>query len=151
MTGRVAARAERAGFSLVEALVALAIAALCFVAIFELQDQMTKGQVRLQRTLAAAEMERNALELGADVNMMAEPQGRRALTGGRTVRWTASRLTEPRRNAGFPVGDGSYDVALYDVQVVIETEGGRPLSHLRFARLGWRGNIGADALSSLGD
>ena len=144
-------KSRRKGFSLIEALVALAIAALCFVAIFELQDQMTKGQVRLQRALATAELERNALELVLDVNMMEHPQGERVLAGEQIVRWSADRLTEPRRNAGFPVGDGSYDVALYNVEVIIEAQGGRPLARLEFERLGWRSNIGTEALSSLAD
>ena len=133
---------RRNGFSLVEALVALAIAALAFTAIFALQDQMTVGQMRLQRTLDTAAVQRNGLELLADINPMEEPSGQRNMTGGRVISWTAEPVTETRRNAGFPSGEGVFDVALYQVDAVITTAGGRELGRLQFRRLGWRRAFG---------
>ena len=43
----------RDGFSLIEALVALAIASMTLTAIFELQIQMTRNQQRAARTVSA--------------------------------------------------------------------------------------------------
>ncbi len=136
---------RRGGFSLIEALVALAIAALAFTAIFELQAQMTLGQMRLQRTLDSAAIQLNALELVRDVNPMEEPFGERSLSSGQIVSWTSIAVTEPRRNAGFPAGDGAFDVALFDVDVAIQTQGGRELGALSFRRLGWRRSYAFDA------
>lgn len=136
--------ARREGFSLVEALVALAIAALAFTAIFALQDQMTVGQMRLQRALDTAALQRNALELVQDLNPMDQPSGQRVLAGGQVVSWTAQPLTETRRNAGFPAGEGVFDVALYEVETVITAAGGRELGRLQFRRLGWRRTFEVD-------
>ena len=45
----------------------------------------------------------------------------------------------PRRvNAGFPAGDGAFEVQLYRVTVGVERPQGRAPAPLVFDRLGWR-------------
>jgi len=53
----------RDGFSLVEALVALAVASMALLAVFALQQQLARGQQRHQAALELVRLQRNALAL----------------------------------------------------------------------------------------
>lgn len=128
----------RGGFSLIEALVALAIASMTLMAIFELQIQMARGQQRAALAIEQVAAQENAIALTRDLNPMERPQGRIELPGGDVVVWSAEPKSERRINAGFPAGDGAYEVQLYRVTVGIERAQGRPPAPLVFYRLGWR-------------
>lgn len=133
-----AAARGRGGFSLIEALVALAIASMTLMAIFELQIQMTRSQQRAALAIEQVAAQENALALTRTLNPMAQPQGRIELPGGDTVVWSAEPRSERRVNAGFPEGDGMFEVQLYRVVVGVERAQGRPPAPLVFDRLGWR-------------
>ncbi|WP_287104271.1 prepilin-type N-terminal cleavage/methylation domain-containing protein [Brevundimonas sp.] len=128
----------RQGFSLIEALVALAIAAMVLTAIFELQQQMARGQRRAADALEQVAAQENALALIRDVNPMEQPEGAIELPGGDVVRWTSTPKTEPRTNAGFPTGDGAFQVQLFTLTVQVERRNGRSPAPLVFDRMGWR-------------
>lgn len=130
--------AGRAGFSLIEALVALAIASMTLMAIFELQIQMTRAQQRAALAVEQVTAQENALALTRNLNPMDQPQGRIDLPGGDTVVWSAEPKSERRINAGFPAGDGTFEVQLYRVTVGVERAQGRSPAPLVFDRLGWR-------------
>jgi prepilin-type N-terminal cleavage/methylation domain-containing protein len=130
-------RRER-GFSLIEALVALAIAAMALAAVFELQRQLAEGEQRHTRTLQLVALQKNALALTRDLNPTAEPAGAVPLAGGQTVRWASQPLTAPRTNTGLPTGEGSFELRLYRVRVDITDRTGRRLGGLDFDRVGWR-------------
>jgi len=131
-------RRRRSGFSLIEALVALTIAALTLGAVFQLQIQMARGQQRAAEAIAQVAAQENAIALTRDLNPMAEPVGEIALAGGDTIRWDAVPRDEPIRNAGFPFGNGNYDVQLFTVTVTVERAIGRDPLPLVFDRMGWR-------------
>ena len=135
---RRAAGAPRAGFSLIEALVALAIAAMVLAAIFELQVQMSRSQVRAAETLEQVAAQENAIVLLRDLNPTAQPEGVIALPGGDTVRWTSSPQGEAMTNAGFPAGNGRFEVRRYTITATIERPDARSPRPLVFDRLGWR-------------
>ncbi len=128
----------RRGFSLIEALVALIVAAMALMAIFELQQQLVRGQLRYERALALVQLQRDALALTRDLNPTASPTGEAPLTGGRTVRWTSTALTRPRPNLDHATTPGRYEVTLYRVQVDILDPRRRILGQLAFDRMGWR-------------
>ncbi len=129
---------RRRGFSLIEALVALIVASMALLAVYALQEQLARGQLRYQRALAAAGLRRDAMALTEEVNPMSEPVGERPLAGGRRVRWTSTPLTDPRPNAGYPSGVGRYEVRLYRLSVLILDAQGRRIDSVAFDRLGWR-------------
>lgn len=129
---------RRSGFSLIEALVALAIASVTLMAIFELQMQLARGQQRAARAIAQSAQQENALALTRAVNPMDQPEGVIALPGGDTVRWTSEPRGEEVTNAGFPVGQGAYRVRLYTMTVSVEPTDGPPPAPLVFDRVGWR-------------
>ncbi len=128
----------RQGFSLIEALVALAIAAMVLTAIFELQQQMARGQRRAADALEQVAAQENALALTRDLNPMEQPEGVIELPDGDVVRWTSTPKTEPRTNAGFPTGDGAFQVQLFTLTVQVERRNGRSPAPLVFDRMGWR-------------
>ena len=138
MTSHREASRRRAGFSLIEALVALAIASMMLMAIFELQIQMARGQQRAGEAIEQVVKQENALALTRDVNPMLQPTGEVDLAGGDIVRWTSSPKGQPRLNAGIPTGDGAYEVQLFTVTVDIEPRTGRAPASLTFDRMGWR-------------
>ena len=130
-------RRRRSGFSLIEALVALTIAALTLAAIFELQVQMVRGQQRAVEAMEQVAAQENALALTRDINPMVSPQGRISLPEGDTISWTSEALGLPQQNTGFPTGNGSYQVQLYRLTVRVERANGRSPSPLVFDRMGW--------------
>jgi prepilin-type N-terminal cleavage/methylation domain-containing protein len=133
-----AASRRHDGFSLIEALVALAIASMTLMAIFELQIQMTRNQQRAALAIEQVAVQENALALTRSLNPMAQPQGRIELPGGDVVVWSAEPRGERRVNAGFPAGQGAFEVQLYRVTVEVERAQGRPPAPLVFDRVGWR-------------
>ena len=131
-------RTSREGFSLIEAIVALTIAAIMLMAIFDLQQQMARGQERAQRAIVQSALQENALALTRAVNPMERPAGTIALPGGETVRWTSVPKGRAVTNAGFPVGQGAFEVQLYTMTVSIQPTAGPPPAPLTFDRMGWR-------------
>lgn len=128
----------RKGFSLIEALIALAIAAMTLTAIFELQQQMIRGQRRAADAMEQVAAQENALALTRDLNPLEQPEGTIQLPEGDTIRWSSEPRTEVRTNAGFPTGDGLFQVQLFTVTVEIDRRNGRSPAPLVFDRMGWR-------------
>lgn len=131
-------RRAREGFSLIEALIALAIAAMTLTAIFELQQQMIRGQRRAADAMEQVAAQENALALTRDLNPLEQPDGMIELPEGDTIRWSSEPRTEVRTNAGFPTGDGLFQVQLFTVTVEIDRRNGRSPAPLVFDRMGWR-------------
>jgi prepilin-type N-terminal cleavage/methylation domain-containing protein len=136
---------RREGFSLIEALVALAIAAMTLTAIFELQQQMIRGQRRAADVMEQVAAQENALALTRDINPMDQPSGTITLPEGDVIRWTSNPKTQGRTNAGFPTGDGTFQLQLFTVTVEIERRNGRSPAPLVFDRMGWRRMVGEGA------
>jgi len=129
---------RRAGFSLIEALVALTIAAMVLGAIFELQLQMVRGQQRAADAMEQVMAQENAIALTRSLNPMEKPEGRITLPGGDTIRWTSEAKGRPVQNAGFPTGDGLFLVQLFTLTVQVDRVRGRSPAPMVFDRMGWR-------------
>jgi prepilin-type N-terminal cleavage/methylation domain-containing protein len=129
---------DRAGFSLIEALVALIIAALALSAALALQQQLADGQRRYQKALAAAALERDAMVLTSDINPTAQPNGEAPLAGGGAVRWTSTPRSEPRLNTGSARAGRQFELRLYRVSVQIVDGRNGLVGQLNFDRVGWR-------------
>jgi prepilin-type N-terminal cleavage/methylation domain-containing protein len=126
------------GFSLIEALVALAVAAIALTALFALQQQLADAQRRHQKALELVTLQRNALALTEDLNPTLEPAGELELAGGKVLRWTSTPLTPPRTQTGIPSGEGRYELRLYRVAIVIADRRGGYLGRVDFDRMGWK-------------
>ena len=132
-------RARRArGFSLIEALIALIIAAISLAAVLELQRQLADGQARYQRALELAQLQRDAIVLTEDVNPAERPDGVARLSGGRSLRWRAEPRGPEALNTGSAASGRRFEMRLYRVTVSILGADGAPLGQVAFDRVGWR-------------
>jgi prepilin-type N-terminal cleavage/methylation domain-containing protein len=126
------------GFSLIEALVALIIAAISLAAVLELQRQLADGQARYERALELAQLQRDALAVTANLNPDVQPEGVTPLAAGRSLRWRA----EPRGPAALNTGSASagrrFQMRLYRVTVDILDASGASMGQIAYDRLGWR-------------
>jgi len=136
---------RRAGFSLVEALIALIIAALVLMAIFELQRQLSQDQARYEEALAAAETRRNALVLLRGINPTERPSGALSLGGGRAMRWTATPIAPARPNVRYPVGRGDHEMRLWRLSVRVDDPRGVAIDRFELDQLGWRRGVSGPA------
>jgi len=128
---------SKAGFSLLEALAALTIAAVSLAALMGMQHQLVDAQRRSDAAIAKADLKKNALVLIREVNPDEYPEGEIALPPNRTVRWTATALTEPKLSAGFPNGDGRFMVTLYRMAVEVVDAQGAVVEAFEVERMGW--------------
>ena len=85
----------KAGFSLLEALVALAIGAMMLGAILGLQHQFIDAQRRHDATMQSSNLQRDVLALIKEVNPAERPDGEIALPPDRTIRWTSEAVSPP--------------------------------------------------------
>ena len=127
-----------AGFSLIEALVALIIAAMALAGVLELQRQLADGQQRYERALMVAGLQRDAIALLSDVNPTETPQGSAPLTAGRSIRWDSTARSAPALNTGAARVGRRFEMRLYRVSVTILDRDGAALGQLAFDRVGWR-------------
>lgn len=126
------------GFSLIEALVALIIAAISLAAVLELQRQLADGQRRYERALEIAQLQRDALALTANINPAAQPEGVVPLAAGRSLHWRAEPSGAAALNTGSPTAGRRFELRLYRVRVDIADSAGAPMGQVAFDRVGWR-------------
>lgn len=124
------------GFSLLEAIVALAILATAGLALFASMSQSVQMVSRAENARLADSAVRNAVAWMETVNPMQTPQGEQEL-GDVTLRWSA-QLVEPERDAmtGY-LQPGLYRLGLYDVHLELLRDG-RPLTEAVVRRVGYR-------------
>lgn len=128
----------RAGFSLIEVLVALSIAAVSLLAILDLQRQLVDGQRRYERALAVTELRRTALLFIRNINPRAQPEGLIHLPPNVDIQWTAQPLGDARRNIGLPNGDGNFMVQLYRLQVRVSDRRTGQSQMFAVEQVGWK-------------
>ena len=136
---------KRSGFSLVEALVALAVASMCLLALFGLQVQLTRAQRRYEAALARSEARRDILALVRDLNPAETPDGRAAVPPDGTLRWTSTPLTAARQGLDAAGAPAAYAVRLYRVDATLTTADGRVRDSLSVDLMGWRRGTGPQA------
>ncbi len=129
---------SRRGFSLLEALVALAIASVCLLTLFGLQRQLAVGQRRAEAAISRAEAQRNVLALVRDLNPELQPQGAVALPDGERLTWTSRPLGPPRRALQPSGAPGPFAVRLHEVRAALVDGAGARRAELSVERMGWR-------------
>lgn len=128
--------AGAAGFSLLEAIVALTVFSVCAMALYGWLAVNQSALLRVQASDAAVRDGRSALAALEAVNPMAEPEGERSLPGGLEVRWTSEEIAEREPGTGPGGTQLIFDLALYELDVQVLREG-REVRRFAVRRAGW--------------
>lgn len=105
-------RAVARGFSLLEAIVALAILAAAGLALFAAMSQSLQMVQRAQQSRETDVALRNALAWSERINPMQQPRGEQAL-GSWLLRWDSEPLEAPRSGTTGNLASGLYELGLY--------------------------------------
>lgn len=124
------------GFSLLEAIVALAILASAGLALFAALGQSVQMVGRAERAQQLELVLRNGLAWMEQVNPMEEPQGELRI-GDHILRWQAEPLEPPRDNQTGTIQPGLFEVGLYRVRLEVWREGALELE-TGVNRIGYR-------------
>ncbi len=124
---------RQSGFSVIEALVAVAIVAIALLPLAQLQGQASHTAAQQQMLQQRLTAERSALAVLRDLNVMAAGSGVRDLGGGVTLHWSARPIS-----ASVNTLRGGFAVRLYTVHVILRESGGQPVSTFDIEQLGWR-------------
>lgn len=128
------ARAGR-GFSLLEAIVALAVFSTAALALYGWLSTNVVGLGRAEARIDALRDARAGLAVVETINPMAEPRGSRDLDG-LIVEWTSEEVV-PRRSGTTATGLPSvFDLALYELEVTVR-RGPRETYRFQVRRAGW--------------
>ena len=124
------------GFSLLEAIVALALLASVGMALLSWLNGSLISLRRVQEVAAVQAAARDALAYLDTINPMLTPQGETEL-GEWRLRWQAREVEPAREGAGYPGGIGLFDVGLYDTRVWLERDG-RAIEEFVLRQVGYR-------------
>ncbi len=108
-----------AGFTLLEAIVAMVLIATAAMALFAWINNSFANMARIQTANARALAETNALQFVQTINPMKAPSGSTTL-GNLKVEWNARPVSDRRSNLGEAGDPGVFVVALYEIEVAVE-------------------------------
>lgn len=103
---------NESGFTLLEAIVAIALLGALLVPLYNLMTRNLDGLFRVGDANLHSEVMLNALALLDTVNPMERPEGSAEL-GAYVLRWRSELLTAPIDGVGFPAGQSLYQIAMY--------------------------------------
>lgn len=110
------------GFSLLEAIVALAIVATAGLALFAAMNQSVQMALKVESARKSDTAMRNALAWMETVNPALTPMGEKHL-GDMVLEWRSEPVEPPRDAMTGYLQAGLYQVGLYDVAIDIRGDG----------------------------
>lgn len=110
------------GFTLLEAIVALAIMAAAGLALFVAMSQSMQMLQRAERARALDSALRDALALAERIDPVTEPRGARTVQGY-ALRWSASPVEPPRDGVTGHLQPGLYEIGLYRMRLELWRDG----------------------------
>lgn len=128
-------RASR-GFTLLEAIVALAVLSAAGLAMFAAMSQSMQMIRRAQEARAHDSAMREALAVAQTIDPMARASGEQAL-GDYELRWRARPVEPSRDNATGFLEPGYYQVGLFDLRLELWRQG-ELVRSFDTRRTGWR-------------
>lgn len=129
-------RAKSAGFTLLEAIVALAILAAGTMALFAALNGALRSIERAEAATRLDSVTENALARLESVNPMLRPEGEEPL-GGYTMRWRSTLVAGPTDVLTNYFHPGLHEAALYEIDVEL-WRGASFEGRFTLRRAGWR-------------
>ncbi len=129
-------RRKAAGFTLLEAIVALAILAAGTMALFAAINGALRSIERVEAAVRLDSVTESALALLESINPTARPEGEEPL-GAYRMRWRATRIAGPSEAITSYFQPGLHEVALYDLNVELLRDGALERRFV-LRRAGWR-------------
>jgi len=137
MPAAMSARAEaEAGFTLLEAIVALALVAAAVLPLYAFFSRSLDGLYRTAEANRESQASLTAIAFLSGLNPMERPTGEDVL-GPMRLRWRSREVVPTTDAIGYPRGLGLYQVALYEVTGEI-LEAGRVRSTVAIRLVGYR-------------
>lgn len=140
-TGMSSPTRQDAGFTLLEAIVAIALLGALLVPLYNLMSRNLDGLYRVGDANLQSEVTLNAMAMLETINPMERPAGSVQL-GNYVLRWNSVALTAPIDGVGFPAGQSLYQVAMYQTsaEVLRVGRGDQLLNWFSFdlRQVGWK-------------
>jgi general secretion pathway protein I len=128
---------SQAGFTLLEAIVAITVLVAALVPLYTLISNVSRSAFRVDEANRRAEFETDALNILSTVNPMDTPAGSIDL-GPYVVRWSAQPAVAPLDGSAYPSGQSAFRVGLYDTKVAVTAPDGRSLADFSLRMVGYK-------------
>lgn len=126
----------RAGLSVLESLVALALIAAAFLPMLALQSRLSQTALAIERVELRIEKDAALRAIAESVNPFIRPEGRERI-GDATVIWRSVPVSEVRRVRGLSGEAGRFELRLFDIEMTIAHDSGATDRRV-VRRFGWR-------------
>lgn len=123
----------RAGFSIMETLVSVALLSIAIIPLYTLQQTLAQSAARLQETTERVEAQESAIAYLETLDIYASPEGQTEL-GEWTLSWT-SQVIAFEENADGYLGPGLYSIGLFEISARLER--GTQQYDYTVRRVGW--------------
>lgn len=131
-------RTAQMGLTVIEALVAIALVAVALVPLLELQGQMARSALAIERAERRLIARENAAAYLRLINPMRAISGEERL-GDVTLRWRADALTDERPIFDSVGQPGRFSAQLFRIDATLVFSDGRRES-LELTQMGWKAN-----------
>ena len=129
--------ARHAGFTLLEAIVALVLISSAGMALFSWINGNIMALTRIHDVNARSEATANILEYMYRVNPMLTPEGQAPL-GAYSIVWRSQATTNVTDGVNYPRGQSLYQLALYRTTVSVKTAAGHAWFELKLRQVGYK-------------
>src|SRR5579859_6108630 len=123
--GAATARSQ-AGFTLLEAIVAIVVLFATLVPLYVLVSSVSRAAFRVDEANRQAEFETDALNIMSTINPMDNPSGSVDL-GPYAVRWIAQVVLKPVDGSAYPTGMSAFRIGLFEAKVDVVRPDGKIL------------------------
>lgn len=128
---------RQAGFTLLEAIVALVLISSAGLALFSWINGSIMALSRVHDVNARSEATANILEYMDRVNPMLTPEGGVPL-GAYSIKWQSQATTNVTEGVNYPQGQSLYQMALYNTAISVSATGGRAWFELKLQQVGYK-------------
>jgi general secretion pathway protein I len=125
------------GFTLLEAIVALALISTAGMALFAWVNSSIATLSRVEESSQRVAATRNTLQFMQTVNPMLAPSGEETL-GDYRIRWQAEPIADTVDGANFPYGTSLYQFALYNTRIEVRGAPQKPDFTLDVKQVGYK-------------